>query len=163
MRQFICESAECSADAAVHIRLAEHRRSYDLKHFCQTHAGTFVNDFCCRDRLVISAKVRDTLCDAVCFDPELIAYDEQLNQSWIFLHECGGQRWLPVMVGPSEAAALDRELKGERYPRPLTHHAIASLISVFGAELREVVIDQFVEDDKVFHAKLRMTYLNSVK
>jgi len=74
------------------------------------------------------------------------------EQQVIFLREVGGDRTFPIMVGISEALAIDRRLKGVQFPRPLTHDLLGIIIESMGGKLEKVVIDDLV--DHTFYAKL---------
>lgn len=74
------------------------------------------------------------------------------EQQVIFLREVGGDRTFPIMIGISEALAIDRRLKGVQFPRPLTHDLLGIIIESMGGELEKVVIDDLV--DHTFYAKL---------
>lgn len=64
------------------------------------------------------------------------------------------QRTVPIFIGPTEAAAIGRQQRGERPPRPLTHELLADLFPATGLELRRVVIDDL--RDGTFFATLEV-------
>lgn len=68
-------------------------------------------------------------------------------------------RVFPIMIGLTEAAAIERRLMGQVPPRPQTHELLASVISGLGAELIEVVISDLRRDELgrgTFYAVLRL-------
>lgn len=77
------------------------------------------------------------------------------EQQVIFLREIGGDRTFPIMIGISEALAIDRRLKGVKFPRPLTHDLLVIIIEAMGGRLEKVVIDDLV--DHTFYAKLHIS------
>ena len=77
------------------------------------------------------------------------------EQQVIFLREVGGDRTFPIMIGISEALAIDRRLKGVQFPRPLTHDLLGIIIESMGGKLEKVVIDDLV--DHTFYAKLHIS------
>jgi bifunctional DNase/RNase len=81
-----------------------------------------------------------------------IIIDEEKREQVIVLKEKNGNRYLPIVIGISEAEAIRMQLNGFIPPRPLTHDLIHSLINAFGVKLERVVIDKLV--DSTFHAKL---------
>lgn len=77
---------------------------------------------------------------------------EDNEQSNIILRESGGQREFPIIIGRNEAFAIDRRVKGQKTPRPLTHDLALTLITDLGARLEQVVVSDL--RDHTFFAKL---------
>jgi uncharacterized protein len=63
----------------------------------------------------------------------------------IFLKEREGERTFPIVIGISEALAIDRRLKGVQTPRPMTHDLLAGVIRALGGELKKIVINDLRE------------------
>ena len=61
------------------------------------------------------------------------------DQQVIFLKEKEGERSFPIMIGTNEARAIDRRLKGQTTPRPMTHDLLAGIIEIGRASGRERV------------------------
>jgi uncharacterized protein len=74
------------------------------------------------------------------------------NNPMVLLRERGGDRYLPIWVGTSEASAIAFAQQGVIPPRPLTHDLLRDVISALGRELQEVRIVSI--KDNVFHAEL---------
>ncbi|MBX2991755.1 MAG: bifunctional nuclease family protein [Bacteroidetes bacterium] len=72
----------------------------------------------------------------------------------LILKEVHGNRRLPIIIGASEAQSIALEMEGIKPPRPLTHDLMKNIISSFGAELSDVVIDEL--RDGTFYAKLNI-------
>ncbi|MFH0980524.1 MAG: bifunctional nuclease family protein [Planctomycetota bacterium] len=70
----------------------------------------------------------------------------------IVLREHDGGRHFPILIGISEALAIDRGVKGLQTSRPMTHDLIASIMKQFNAELEQIVIHDL--RDHTFFAKL---------
>ncbi len=70
----------------------------------------------------------------------------------IVLQERNGTRQFPIMIGITEALAIDRRLKNLRSPRPLTHDLMAAIIEHLDADLEKIVISDL--RDHTFYAKL---------
>jgi bifunctional DNase/RNase len=70
----------------------------------------------------------------------------------LVLNEKEGPRRLPIIIGNFEAQSIAMELEKIRPGRPLTHDLFVSFATKFEINLKEVLIDKFVEG--VFHAKL---------
>jgi bifunctional DNase/RNase len=72
---------------------------------------------------------------------------EQISKTpVVILQELGGERVLPIWIGPNEASAIAMELQGLKYPRPLTHDLAASIIRGLGGTLQRVVITRLQEN-----------------
>ena len=63
----------------------------------------------------------------------------------IELREVGGSRSFPIVIGLSEAMAIERRLRGEEPLRPMSHDLMSSLISTLGGRLDRVVIHELSE------------------
>ena len=77
---------------------------------------------------------------------------EQGDSQIIILRERDGERQFPIMIGITEALAIDRRLKGIQTPRPLTHDLMANIIEELDADLEKIVISDL--RDHTFYAKL---------
>ena len=69
-----------------------------------------------------------------------IRVEQPQNQPVLLLREADGDRYLPIWIGQSEAAAIALEQQGVEPPRPLTHDLIRDLIAALGHSLKEVRI-----------------------
>lgn len=63
----------------------------------------------------------------------------------IVLRERSGERRFPIMIGLSEALAIDRRVRGLEAPRPMTHDLMARIIESLDAELEQIVISDLRE------------------
>lgn len=72
----------------------------------------------------------------------------------LILREVQGNRRLPIIIGQAEAQSIALEMEGIKPPRPLTHDLMKNIISAFGGELADVVIDDL--RDGTFFAKLNI-------
>lgn len=70
-----------------------------------------------------------------------ILITEMADQQVIFLREKGGDRAFPIMIGTTEAMAIDRRIKNHLTPRPMTHDLLASVIDALGGTLEKIVIN----------------------
>ncbi|MBL4697672.1 MAG: bifunctional nuclease family protein [Phycisphaerales bacterium] len=64
-------------------------------------------------------------------------------------------RSFPIVIGISEAIAIDRRLSGIEIGRPLTHDLLANTIEELGASLDSIAITQII--DGTFYATLNLT------
>ncbi|MBT4530257.1 MAG: bifunctional nuclease family protein [Phycisphaerae bacterium] len=74
------------------------------------------------------------------------------DAQFIELHEVGGERRFPIVIGRTEAYAIDRRLKGFEPERPQTHDLLAEVITNLGGTLQKIVIDDLT--DGTFFAKV---------
>jgi bifunctional DNase/RNase len=81
-----------------------------------------------------------------------IRVEQPQNQPVLLLRESDGDRYLPIWIGQSEAAAIALEQQGVEPARPLTHDLIRDLIAALGHSLREVRIVDLQEG--TFYADL---------
>ena len=56
------------------------------------------------------------------------------------LREEGGDRILPIWIGPFEAESITFQLQGVDVPRPLTHDLLKSVIESLGGEVLHILI-----------------------
>jgi RNA polymerase sigma factor (sigma-70 family) len=70
----------------------------------------------------------------------------------VLLRERGGERALPIWVGPPEGDAIAYQLGGEAAPRPLTADLMARLVAVAGATIERVVVNSLRE--KTFYGTI---------
>ena len=75
--------------------------------------------------------------------------DQTHSQGLVILRENDGDRVLPIWIGPNEATAIAIELYQEKFPRPLTHDLLASVLGGLGGVLQRVVISR-VEENTYF-------------
>jgi bifunctional DNase/RNase len=83
-----------------------------------------------------------------------ILIDEQADQQMIFLAERDGTRRVPITIGPLEAMAIDRAVKGQRFARPLTHDLLVQLIERSGHHCTAVRIVDLKEG--TFYAQVEL-------
>lgn len=70
----------------------------------------------------------------------------------VVLKEKEGDRYLPIWIGPFEADAITIELQGVEVARPLTHDLLKSVVTLMGAEVLRVVINDLNND--TFYARI---------
>lgn len=72
----------------------------------------------------------------------------------VILKEVEGERNFPIVIGVFEATSIDRRVKGEQSPRPLTHDLILAVVEQMGGEIQDIVICDLKEH--TYFAKLRI-------
>jgi len=83
-----------------------------------------------------------------------IIITEASQQQIVVLRELDGKRSFPIVIGIYEALSIDRELKGLRPERPLTHDLLVSVISEMGGTLERIVVNDL--RDNTFFAYLEV-------
>jgi bifunctional DNase/RNase len=76
------------------------------------------------------------------------------DQQVIMLKEVDGDRKFPIVIGSSEAYAIDRRLKGHVMPRPLTHDLLANVIEEMGGTIEKIEINNL--QDHTFFARIHV-------
>jgi bifunctional DNase/RNase len=72
----------------------------------------------------------------------------------IVLREVDGERSFPIVIGIFEATSIDRRVRNQTSPRPLTHDLIVSVIELMGGELQDIIISEL--RDHTYYAKVRV-------
>jgi len=85
-----------------------------------------------------------------------IIISEINDQQVIYLKEVEGKRTFPILIGFYEATSIDRRVKHQESPRPLTHDLVVNIVDSMGAEIQDVVISEL--RDHTYFAKLRLRF-----
>lgn len=83
-----------------------------------------------------------------------LGLDKASNTPVVILREVGGERLLPIWIGPGEASAIAMELAGIKFSRPLTHDLLNTVVRGLGSELVRVLITRVV--DNTYYASLML-------
>lgn len=81
-----------------------------------------------------------------------LGLDKASNTPVVILREVGGERLLPIWIGPGEASAIAMELAGIKFSRPLTHDLLNTIVHSLGSELVRVIITRVI--DNTYYASL---------
>lgn len=81
-----------------------------------------------------------------------IIISEMQDRQLIWLKEVDGERKFTIVIGPVEAMAIERRLKGSATPRPMTHDLLASVIEAMGGALDRIEINDLQQG--TFFARL---------
>ena len=84
-----------------------------------------------------------------------IAIEKESQMPMALLQEKGGERVLPLWVGPSEASSIIVEMEGVQPPRLLTHDLMAFLFQRHNFKMKCLEIYGMVDDK--YLARLRYT------
>ena len=83
-----------------------------------------------------------------------ILISEISDQQYIFLKEKDGERTFPIVIGFYEAQAIDRYVKEEVFPRPMTHDLLSHTIEALGARVEKVEVTHLKES--TFYAVIHL-------
>jgi uncharacterized protein len=83
-----------------------------------------------------------------------IIISDMMDQQIIMLKEVDGEREFSIVIGNSEALAIDRRLKGIPTPRPMTHDLLASAIEQLGGTVDRIEINNL--ENHTFFAKIHI-------
>jgi bifunctional DNase/RNase len=81
-----------------------------------------------------------------------IRISESHDHQVIVLRERNGARLLQIVIGLTEALAIDRRVKAVQLQRPMTHDLLANVIESLSGQLEKIVINDLQEH--TFYAKL---------
>jgi uncharacterized protein len=83
-----------------------------------------------------------------------IVISEINDQQIVYLREVDGDRTFPILIGIFEATSIDRRVRGEIPPRPLTHDLLKNAIEQLGGEVQDIVINNLMEH--TYYAVIRV-------
>lgn len=75
-----------------------------------------------------------------------LGLDRNNNNPVVILQEEGGDRVIPIWIGPGEASAIAMQLADWSFARPLTHDLLISVLAGLGGSLDKVIITEVVEN-----------------
>lgn len=81
-----------------------------------------------------------------------LALDRNNNTPVVILRELGGDRVLPIWIGPSEATSIAMQLADMQFERPLTHDLLCSVLKGLGGSLQKVIITKV--QNRTYYAEL---------
>ncbi|MFQ5651056.1 MAG: bifunctional nuclease domain-containing protein [bacterium] len=75
-----------------------------------------------------------------------VTLDAHTNRFVVILKDDVHNRWLPIVVGNTEAQAIALQLENVSPPRPLTHDLIKNLLESIEAKIARVVVNDLREN-----------------
>ena len=81
-----------------------------------------------------------------------LGLDRSSNTPVVILEEVGGERVLPIWIGPGEASAIAMQLADMEFSRPLTHDLLVAVLNGLGGSLRKVIITRV--EKNTYYAEL---------
>jgi len=83
-----------------------------------------------------------------------VTLDAHTNRFVVILKDDVNNKWLPIVVGNTEAQAIALQLENVSPPRPLTHDLIKNLLESVEAKISRVVVSDLREN--TYYAVLSM-------
>ncbi len=68
-----------------------------------------------------------------------------LPQYVVILEDLEKTHLVPIWIGLSEGNAIALEMQGEKFPRPLTHDLMASMLKAMNAQVEKVIVSDLKE------------------
>jgi bifunctional DNase/RNase len=75
-----------------------------------------------------------------------VSFDMVGKQPIVLLKTADGNRFLPIWIGHSEAAAILMKLQGTTTPRPMTHDLLTELLSQLDAQVVRITVTELREN-----------------
>jgi len=83
-----------------------------------------------------------------------VRLERPANAPVLLLREQGGERVLPIYIGPEEAQSIVRGMEGVPTPRPLTHDLLRDTVQALGAQVVRITVTSL--QDRTFFAELEL-------
>ena len=81
-----------------------------------------------------------------------VSFDIVGKQPIVLLKTADGNKFLPIWIGHSEAAAILMKLQGASTPRPMTHDLVTSMLGELDAQVVRITVTELREN--TFHASI---------
>jgi bifunctional DNase/RNase len=81
-----------------------------------------------------------------------IIINDNAEHQYIFLREKTGERTFPIVISVFEAFAIDRFVKDQRPPRPLTHELLFSILQQLDVTIERTEVTKL--EQSTFYANL---------
>lgn len=86
---------------------------------------------------------------------KLVGFDQKGEHPVVILEEVGGDRYLSLSIGPTEATAIELNPLGDEPHRlPHTHDLLLEVVQRYGGKLRRAIITDCRQD--TFYAALEL-------
>lgn len=90
-----------------------------------------------------------------------VTLDAHTNRFVVILKDDVNNRWLPIVVGNTEAQAIALQLENVSPPRPLTHDLIKNLLESIEAKIARVVVNDLRENTYYALISLKLNGTNT--
>jgi bifunctional DNase/RNase len=143
----------CKGQAVVHVTVVRARACAEEKHLCERHGQEFGATV---QEPAPAERPPERTAEAAAFDIDLLIVSEITDLQFISLREVDGSRRLFIACGIFEATSLDRAVKRQGAPRPLTYSAWVNTINALGGQVQDVLVSRL--HDHTYHARLRVRH-----
>ena len=92
---------------------------------------------------------------------EKVTLDTSTNRFVVILRDDINKRWLPIVVGSSEAQAIALQLENIDPPRPLTHDLMKDLLDTVGSKVSRIIVNDLREN--TYYAMINLSNNGSNK
>lgn len=92
---------------------------------------------------------------------EKVTLDTSTNRFVVILRDDINKRWLPIVVGSSEAQAIALQLENIDPPRPLTHDLMKNLLDTVGSKVSRIIVNDLREN--TYYAMINLSNNGSNK
>jgi bifunctional DNase/RNase len=83
-----------------------------------------------------------------------VSFDLVGKQPIVLLKTAEGNKFLPIWIGHSEAAAILMKLQSQAPPRPMTHDLVTDMLEQLGAQVVRITVTELREN--TFYAQITM-------
>ena len=81
-----------------------------------------------------------------------VTLDTATNRFVVVLKDEEKNRWLPIVVGSTEAQAIALQLENVEPPRPLTHDLMKNLLESIDVKISRVIVSDL--NDNTYYAQI---------
>lgn len=78
-----------------------------------------------------------------------------MPQYVVVLEDIEKTRLVPIWIGVNEGNAIALELQGEKFPRPLTHDLLVSLVKELGGTFEKIIVTDLKQNSYYAHIIIR--------
>ena len=82
----------------------------------------------------------------------VVSFDIVGKQPIVLLKTADGNKFLPIWIGHSEAAAILMKLQGAETPRPMTHDLVSAMLAQLEARVLRITVTEL--RDNTFYASI---------
>lgn len=83
---------------------------------------------------------------------KVVGLDQNTMMPVVIITDFEERGFIPIMIGPAEASAINHGMEGKKPPRPMTHDLLKNVIEAFNAKVDRVVIHDL--RDETYYARI---------
>ena len=83
-----------------------------------------------------------------------VSFDMVGKQPIVLLKTVSGNKFLPIWIGHTEAAAILMKLQGTETPRPMTHDLLSQIVGELNAQVAKITVTEL--RDNTFYALITL-------